>query len=54
MPARIVLRSGILEYSVEFFAEPQFYETNKSRSNADDPIQIINGETVSETENVSN
>ena len=54
MPARIVLRSRILEHSVQFFAKPQIYETKKSVAFADDLILVMRGERVREVENFSN
>jgi hypothetical protein len=48
------LWSGILEHPVQFFAEHQIYETNKSLAFANDLILAIRGETISEAENFSN
>jgi ATP-dependent Clp protease adapter protein ClpS len=54
VPARILLRPGILERPVQFLAEPQIYETNKICSFRRWLILAIRGETVSEVENFSN
>ena len=54
MPARIVLRSGVLEHSVQFLLNLKFTRRKKAVAFADDLILVIRGETVSEAENFSN